>query len=172
MLSSYLKIAFKVFLRRKIFTLISLFAVSATLVMLMVGVAIFDHIFGPSYPETRADRTLMVSMVKASHTDKNQNNTGPTSYGFLDRYVRTLQHVEKVAISTHSLMALIQPVISFHEGAQVKSHLKRTDSVFWEIIEAEFLEGQPYSSDDVDRGSFVAVITKRRDMPFSVSGQP
>ena len=48
MLSNYLKIACKVFLRRKFFTFISLFAVSATLVMLMVGAAIFDHVFGPS----------------------------------------------------------------------------------------------------------------------------
>ena len=160
MLSNYLKIACKVFLRRKFFTFISLFAVSTTLVMLMVGAAIFDHVFGPSYPETRADRTLMASMIKASHSDNNHNNMGPTSYGFLDRYVRDLPHAEKVAISTHALLTLIQPVISFHEGAQVTSYLKRTDSVFWEIIEADFLEGQPFSADDVERGQPVAVINE------------
>ena len=166
MLSNYLKIAFKVFLRRKIFTLISLFAISATLVMLMVGVAISDHIFGPAYPETRADRTLMVSMLKASHSDANRNSMSPTSYGFLDRYVRNLPHVEKVAISSHSLMALIQPVISFHDGAQIKSALKRTDGVFWEILEAEFLEGQPYSIDDVEHGRYVAVINEATSQAF------
>jgi putative ABC transport system permease protein len=57
-------------------------------------------------------------------------------------------------------MALIQPVISFHDGAQVKSHLKRTDSAFWEIIEADFLEGRPYSADDVERAQPVAVINE------------
>ena len=58
MLKNYIKIAYKVFLRRKFFTFISLFAISFTLIVLMVAVAFFDHIFGPLPPETRLDRTL------------------------------------------------------------------------------------------------------------------
>ena len=66
MLKNYIKIAYKVFLRRKFFTLISLFAISFTLIVLMVAVAIFDHIFGPLKPETKLDRTLGVYFVQQS----------------------------------------------------------------------------------------------------------
>ena len=58
MLKNYLKIAFKVLLRRKFFTFISLFAISFTLVVLMVVTAMLDHIFGPMPPENKRDRTL------------------------------------------------------------------------------------------------------------------
>ena len=48
MLKNYIKTAYKVFLRRKFFTFISLFAISFTLIVLMVATALFDHVFGPT----------------------------------------------------------------------------------------------------------------------------
>ena len=59
MLKNYLKIAFKVFLRRKFTTFISLFAISFTLVVLMAAVFL-DHIFGKQSPENKQERTLGV----------------------------------------------------------------------------------------------------------------
>ena len=44
------KIALKVLLRRKFFTFISLFALSFTLLVLLVATAILDHVFGPARP--------------------------------------------------------------------------------------------------------------------------
>ncbi|HKX28336.1 MAG TPA: ABC transporter permease, partial [Blastocatellia bacterium] len=60
MLKNYLKLAFKVLRRRKFFTFISIFAISLTLVVLMVVAALLDQAFGPLPPETRTDRTLGV----------------------------------------------------------------------------------------------------------------
>jgi putative ABC transport system permease protein len=40
----------------------------------------------------------------------------------------------------------------------VKSSLKRTDAEFWQVLAFEFLEGGPYTADDVTRGNHVAVI--------------
>ena len=59
MLKNYIKMALKVLLRRKVFTCISLVTISFTLMVLMVGTALFDHVFGSFPPETRADRTLV-----------------------------------------------------------------------------------------------------------------
>ncbi|PYQ53201.1 MAG: hypothetical protein DMF78_09580 [Acidobacteria bacterium] len=58
MLASYLRLAYKVFLRRKFFTAVSLFGISFTLVVLMVSVAVLDHVLAAMPPETRQDRTL------------------------------------------------------------------------------------------------------------------
>ena len=60
MLSHYLVLAVKVLLRRKVFTFISLFGISFTLLVLMVVTALFDHTFGPGESEPRQDRTLYV----------------------------------------------------------------------------------------------------------------
>ncbi|MDX2032548.1 MAG: ABC transporter permease, partial [Blastocatellia bacterium] len=64
MLKNYLKIAFKVFLRRKFFTFISLFAISITLVVLMVAVARLDKMFGRMPPENKQERTLGVNHME------------------------------------------------------------------------------------------------------------
>ena len=64
MLKNYIKMALKVLLRRKVFTCISLFTISFTLMVLMVATALFDHVFGSFPPETRADRTLVLQSIK------------------------------------------------------------------------------------------------------------
>ena len=57
MLKNYLKIALKVLVRHKLFTFISLFGISFTLLILILITSLIDHTFGPEPPETKLDRT-------------------------------------------------------------------------------------------------------------------
>jgi putative ABC transport system permease protein len=50
MIKSYLKLAWKVLLRRKFFTFISLFGIAFTLVVLLLVTALLDHVAGPYAP--------------------------------------------------------------------------------------------------------------------------
>jgi putative ABC transport system permease protein len=151
MLQNYLKIAYKVFLRRKFFTFISLFAISFTLIVLMVVTSFFDHVFGPLAPEKKADRTLGVYLMKMA--GERGGRSGPPGYGFLDRYVRTLPDVEKVTI-----FSTPETVYSYRNGEKIKSFLKRTDGEFWQVMDFDFLEGGPITTDDEKNRNFVAVI--------------
>ena len=63
MLRNYLKIAFKVLMRRKLFTFISLFGISFTLVVLMVVASLLDNILSPHAPEVNLGRTLHVTYM-------------------------------------------------------------------------------------------------------------
>ena len=63
MLKNYIKIAWKVLLRRKFFTCISLFGISITLMVLMVDVALLHIQTAPTKPETKLARTLFVRRV-------------------------------------------------------------------------------------------------------------
>jgi putative ABC transport system permease protein len=159
MLKNYIKIAYKVFLRRKFFTFISLFAVSFTLIVLMVAVALFDHIFGPLPPETKLDRTLGVYLVEQSGERSRRN--GPPGYGLLDRYARDLPNVEKFSI--HSTPATVS---SYKNGEKISSFLKRTDGEFWEILDFNFLEGGPYTAEDERNANFIAVINEATRRKF------
>ncbi|MBI1805889.1 MAG: hypothetical protein HYR76_02410 [Ignavibacteria bacterium] len=104
MLKNYIKIAIKVLLRRKFFTFISLFAISFTLVVLMVATAALDHVFAPVPPETKQDRTL--GIFRASMRGENSAYNGNPGYGFLDKYVRTLPNVEMVSIFPPTRMGM------------------------------------------------------------------
>lgn len=161
MLKNYLKIAFKVFLRRKFFTFISLFAISFTLVVLMVAVAFLDNTFSPHAPENKQERTLGVFFMEMKSPDDHSTWNGTTGYGFLDRYVRTLPNAEKVAIFSEPEL-----VHSYKNGEKIPAYLKRTDGAFWEILEFEFLEGAAFTAEDDKNANFVAVINEATRQKF------
>jgi putative ABC transport system permease protein len=159
MLKNYLKIAFKVLLRRKFFTFISLFAISFTLLVLMVATALLDHVIGTMAPETRQDRTLGVYMLQLR--GESGSSTGLAGYGFLDRYVRNLPGVE--------LMSILQQVgykDAYRNSEKISLYVKRTDGEFWQIHEFTFLEGGPYTSEDDRNINFVTVINETTRRKF------
>ncbi|WP_400193256.1 ABC transporter permease [Hymenobacter sp. B81] len=154
MLLSYLKIAWKVLLRRKLFTFISLFGISFTLMVLLVVVAFFDHSVGPHGPEKRLNRTVFVNFIHLYYKDGGRMNTLP-SYSFLDKYVRTLKTPEAVTICT-----MFNSSPTYVGNRKIDLDLKFTDGAFWQVLDFTFLEGKPYSVADVDRAERVAVINE------------
>ncbi len=159
MFRNYLKIALKVFLRRKFFTFISLFAISFTLVVLMVATAFFDHAFGPLPPENKLERTLGIFQMQ--WRGPTGTMSGTVGYGFLDRYARNLPNVEHFSIYTEPGFGY-----SYHHGEKIKSFFKRTDGEFWQILEFKFLEGGPFTVEDEKNANFVAVINEATRQKF------
>lgn len=151
MLTHYLKTALKVFLRRKFFTLISLFGISFTLVVLMVTTAILDNTFGPIAPEVHQDRT--VTVFRATMYGPNSTWNGGAGYRLLDRYARNLPGAERFSISSAPSAAQ-----AFVGGQKVSLQVRRTDAEYWKILQFDFLEGGPYNAQDVTEARFVAVI--------------
>jgi putative ABC transport system permease protein len=150
-LRNYAKIAFKVFARRKFFTFVSLFGISFTLVVLMVATALLDHAFGPHAPEVNQDRT--VGLFHAQMIGPHMRWSSEPGYKMLDRYLRNLPGAERMSIYSD-----VRTVYSYPAGTKVKSSLKRTDAEFWRILRYDFLEGGPYTEQDVQEARFVAVI--------------
>ncbi|MBN2281858.1 MAG: ABC transporter permease [Candidatus Marinimicrobia bacterium] len=156
MLKNYIKIAIKVLLRHKLFTFISLFGISFTLMILIIIVSLVDHTFGKMAPETRLDRTLSATYFKFSHTDKHSSSNGPImSYYFFHKYAKTLEIPKKVSISSFH-----KNVETYKENKKFKMALKYCDAEFWEILDFTFLEGQPFNLTDVENINPVAVITR------------
>jgi putative ABC transport system permease protein len=150
-LRNYVKVAFKVFRRRKFFTFVSLFGISFTLVVLMVATAMLDHTFGTHAPEVNQDRTI--GLFHAQMIGPHSRWSSEPGYRLLDRYMRDLPGAERMSIFSD-----VHAVYSYPGGAKVKSSLKRTDTDFWRILRFDFLEGGPYTDQDVQEARMVAVI--------------
>lgn len=151
MLKNYLKTAIKVLLRRKVFTAISLFGISLTLGVLLIGTAFLDHTFGAMPPEIHADRTLGIFGVEMRGPRSGRSSFA--GYKLLNDYVKTLQEPENV-----SMFTVFLPVQSFQTGQRTELFIKRTDGAFWDILRFNFLEGGPFTEQDNINGSRVAVI--------------
>jgi putative ABC transport system permease protein len=157
-LRHYIVLAGKVLLRRRFFTFISLFGISFTLLVLMVVTAMLDHAFGPAAPETRQDRMLAVryTLIYGPHTITASNG----GFKLFDQHARNLPGVERLSLFTTNFEAF-----SYIGDQKIQSSIKRTDAEFFQILDFTFVEGAPYSYDDVEQARFVAVInttTRRR----------
>jgi putative ABC transport system permease protein len=153
MLLSYLKIAWKVLLRRKFFTAISLFGISFTLMILLVVYALFDFTVGPQMPEKRVDRLLFAHSMYI--WGPNVENQSSPSYSFLERYIRPLRTPEKVSISTGTGTA-----VAYVGNQKLKLDQKYTDAEFWQVLDFDFVEGRPYSAGEVRDAAHVAVLNE------------
>ena len=153
MLLSYLKIAWKVLLRRKFFTFISLFGISFTLMILLVVYALFDYTVGPQMPERRLDRLLFSSemVIQGDGTE----NMGSPSYSFLEHHIRPLRTPELVSISSgHGT------TVSYVGNTKLKLDQRYTDAEFWQLLDFDFVEGRPYNLAEVRAGAHVAVLNQ------------
>lgn len=158
MLTHYLRLSLKVLLRRRFFTFISIVGISLTLLVLMVATAIMDDSWAPMPPETRQARTLISAQALAYGEQPDGGMSAwccTAGFALFDRYARNLPGVEYLSIFKSS-----RQVDSYVDGGKFSSHLKRTDGEYWKILEFTFLEGRPYSSEEVEQAAFVAVINR------------
>jgi putative ABC transport system permease protein len=154
MLRHYLLLSLKVLRRRPFFTVISIFGISFTLLVLMVMTAFYDHTFGPGKPETEQARTLGIRRAFFQGPDNRSNNNG-VGFKLLDRYARNLPGVERLAMFvTDNTLTL------YINGERVRRDFKLTDAEFWRVLDFEFIEGAPYTTEDVTEGRQVAVINR------------
>jgi putative ABC transport system permease protein len=164
MLKSHIKLALKVLGRRPFFTAVSLVGITLTLLVLTVVAALFDHAFARHAPEVRQDRTLLVFFLELR--GDRATSSGWPGYLLLDRYARDLPGVERMSVSTRT-----ESAFSYVGGDRVRSFLKRTDGDFWRIMAFDFVEGGPYTDEDVASARPVAVINAAtRDRFFGTSG--
>lgn len=146
--------AWKVLLRRKFFTLLSLVGIGATLMSLLVAVALYTAAAGPRTPETRPDRLLCTGLM---HLDMGGAMLHMhSSYSLLNQTAGRVRPLARVAIAAAELL----PVVSYVRGHKLALNLKNADAEFWQVLNFRFLEGGPYTARAVG-GERVAVISAR-----------
>ena len=155
MLLSYLKLAWKVLLRRKFFTFVSLFGISFTLMVLLVVYAFYDSTMGPHRPELRTDRLLFINEIQLDH-HTGERSSSSLGYAFINRHVRTLRRPERMAICEEHF----NPTVAYAGQQAVKLDLLRTDGEFWRVLDFDFVAGRPYNADEVRAAARVAVVNE------------
>jgi putative ABC transport system permease protein len=153
MLKHYVVLSLKILRRRPFFTFVSIFGISFTLLVLMVATAMLDHKIAPMAPETRQDLTLVAA--PAVIFGPQSGSCCGSGFRLFDRYAQGLPGVERLSVYTNARV-----VYSFLDGRKLESRMKRTDGNFWNILDFTFLEGRPYSAEEVEQAAFVAVINR------------
>jgi putative ABC transport system permease protein len=154
MFKNYLITAYKVYTRRKLFTAINLLCITLTLMVLLVVTALLQNAFFPSGVEGKSDRFLQVTTLVSVGRDGNSVEISPLGYKLIEKYLKPMQSVQKVAAVTSP-----QTVSVYQTDRVSELQLRRAEAEYWEILDFKVLSGRVPSSDDVAQGRFVAVIT-------------
>ena len=153
MLKNYFKIAIAVLKRRKFFTFISLFGISFTLTILIVLTAFIDKVINDNYPDKKRDRSLYITSLE--QRGKNSFNSGSLSFYFLNHYAGSLKTPIKVAISSAPV-----GTNTYINNKKIAINFKYVNADFWDVLDFEFLEGKPFSKQQIDNGEHVTVISE------------
>ncbi|MEZ4775140.1 MAG: FtsX-like permease family protein [Bacteroidia bacterium] len=182
MLKNYIKIAWIVLKRKKLFTFISLFGISFTLMILMAITAFFDNALGSHPPLSKADRISFLNRVIMTKVlpdttriidstevggimkyDTTLNigeqtsfySSSSASFSLLERYMKDLPYVEN-----YSFFSPDQSFDLFINNKKLVFSSISTDAAYWDIFDFRFLEGEPYRQSAVDSRSPVMVISE------------
>ncbi|HBF50763.1 MAG TPA: ABC transporter permease, partial [Massilia sp.] len=153
MLRNYLLTAWKVFMRRKLFTAINLVCIVLTLVVLMVVTSLLETAFRPSGVEGRSERFLQIAMMRMDSPDGNSVSTTPLGYKLIEKHLKPMPGVERVAAATLPTGAAV------YQGARVSEiQMRRVDADYWKILDFRLLAGRlPTAADDA-AGRMIAIL--------------
>ena len=133
----------------------SLFGISFTLMVLMVLVAMIDHLISASAPDTERDRNLYLLQTRLEDKAGTSNSNNPAGFYFLNHYVKKLKTPEKV-----SLYKIPEVNNAFSRNQKFALNTRFTDAEYWEVLKFNFLEGKPYDHKLLEKREPVAVISK------------
>jgi len=177
MFRNYLLTAWKVFMRRKLFTAINLLCIVLTLVVLLVVTALLQNAFYPTGVEGKSERFVQAVMIEARHSENKSIRRSPLGFKLIDKYIKPLKGVEAV-----SAVTMPETVSVYQEGRVSELLMRRTDAEYWKILDFKVLQGRVPDQADVEQGRFVAVLnasTARKlfpgqqalDQKISIGGQ-
>ena len=155
MFKNYLLTAYKVFMRRKLFTAINLLCIVFTLVVLMVVTAMLENAFFPSGVEGKSNRFLQVLVLRMESPDKNRTSTSPLGYKIIDKYLKPMKSAELV-----SAASITSTVSVYQEGRVTELQMRRTDANYWKILDFTLLAGRLPTAEDDEKGRFVMVVNQ------------
>lgn len=155
MLKNYLLTAYKVFLRRKLFSAITLMCIVLTLVVLMVITALLENAFFPSGVEGKSHRFLQVTSVSQSSADGSSQSTSRLGYKLIEKHLKPLKSAAVVSAATTAAP------VSIYQGDHVTEiDMRRVDANYWKILDFKLLAGRLPTLDDELQGRLVAVLNE------------
>lgn len=155
MLKNYFKIAIAVLRRRKFFTFISLFGISLTLTVLMVLAAFIEKLTNPAYPADKNNRSLYIKRLTYT-SKKGWINSSGSSFYFLTHYAGSLKTPVKLAIVSRNNSSN-----AYVNNKKIVIDIKYTNADLWDIANYQFIEGKPFTADQIKKADRVAVISER-----------
>ncbi len=153
MFKGYIYLTWKMLLRDKTFTAISLFGISLTLCVLITISAVFDNYLFHDGPEKTNNNFLLVRNVIFEAPEQNFKS-GKPGYIFFHQILKKLKEPQLTSAYEGGLKN-----ITFVDDKKYTHSYCYTDANYWKILDFDFIHGRAFSSMEFEQGSKLAVIS-------------
>jgi len=119
----------------------------------MVLTAFIDKVVNDKYPDKKRDRLLFVNNIEQRGPQAFNGST--LSFYFFTHYVASLKTPFKMGICSR-----YSGTNTYVNNKKLSLNYKYTNDVFWEALDFEFLEGKPFTKQQIDNGERVTVISE------------
>jgi len=154
MLLNYFKIFLKVASQKKLFTFLSLFGISLTIMFIMIFSMTISKISSGSGPESELNKIILSDRVKTKFSQ---------GFGMLSSCNRSLceDYLKKNSKAKITSMFTMPADWEFILNSEYeKKRESQTDAEYWELFDFRFLQGRPYTRSEVTNRANVAVISR------------
>ena len=159
MLKNYFKIFVKVASQSKLFTFLSLFGISLTIMFVMIFSMTISRITSGSGPEKDLNKIVFCQRVKTKETHKGKKSEGYSVASVSKRLCE--EHLKKTkSADIVSMYSGPNQWEFIFNGNYQKKLQNQTDAEYWRVFDYKFLQGRPYTDEEVINGANLAVITK------------
>jgi putative ABC transport system permease protein len=159
MLKNYFKIYLKIAAENKLYTFLSLFGISLTIMFVMIFSMSIAKISQGSGPEKDLKNIVFCWRVKTMRTIKGEKGHGYSTSAcgkwLTENYLKTIKSAD--------LVTMFSSPIGWEfilNGKYQNKGETRTDAEYWKVFDYKFLEGRPYTNEEVTKGANLAVISE------------
>ena len=159
-LKNYLKQAWTLMRQNRLFTGIYVVGTGLSIALVMTLFIIFYVKFAPVYPEYNRDRTLVVKAAKRypKGEPEHWNINSGIAYWAIDGLLADVPHVKAVAGSIVGVWCNYQ--VSTMDVKPFKAVPHYANGAFWQVFSFRFLEGRPFTQEEVEAKENVAVLSE------------
>ncbi len=168
MFKNYFKIFLKVTQQNKLFTFLSVFGISLTIMFIMILSMTLENIIKGSGPEEDSELLLYAWRLKTQSTEEGKNSNSQSSLSKLmfENYFKDLKSPEIISLKQTEQWEFIYNGNRYHEVCM------NTDGNFWKIYHFDFIEGRPFTREEVDANNNYAVISESLKEVFFGNDEP
>jgi putative ABC transport system permease protein len=155
MLKNYFKIFLKVAMQNKLFTFLSLFGISLTIMFVMIFSMTISKITLGSGPEKDLKKIIFCQRVRTRETHTGITGVFSCSRSLCEDHLKKVKSADLISMYTNTGSW----EFIFNGKYQLKRQT-RTDAEFWSMYHYAFLQGRPYTEEEVTRGANLCIITR------------
>jgi putative ABC transport system permease protein len=159
MLKNYFKIYLKIAAESRLFTFLSLFGISITIMFVMIFSMTITKITSGTGPEKDLKNIVFCWRAKSVPVKNGKKTMGYS----ISRCGKWISETHFKNIKSADIVSVYDGPESWEfilNGKYQKKKQTRTDAEYWKIFNYKFLQGRPYTNEEVTSGANLAVITR------------